>query len=260
MIDDGRDEKGAGWSAKLMAAVAILGVGGLGAYHWAVSRAWANEACSSGDARAVELIAVDTTDRLAAANPARVDVVVDRILREAPGAGIVGIAALDGDASTEPEPAFLKCAPRRPEESNVVLDAINPIKRERAAYEAEARAAVRELVKAATATRSPLAEQIVNLVTDARISAANTPNRRLTVVSDLLQASREATAYGDRLDLPDKPPRVLESWRVRFVQTTNPRDAALQNEEVRAEWRRWALAAGATSVTFEGLGLAAEAP
>lgn len=256
MTDDLQHEATASWKMKLLVAAAVLAIGGVAGYHWTAGAASAATGCSAEAAKAIDLVVIDTTDRLTAANPARVTLVVRSALRRVPGGGLLGIWALDADTTAEATPAFLGCAPPRPGEANPLLDAANPIARHRSRFEAGALDTVsRRIVSASTADWSPLVEQITKLVTDARIAGRSAPEKRLTVVSDLLQASAAGNAYNGPLSLPQTPPRVLEGWHVRFVQTTNPRDAALQTEAVRAEWRRWAIAAGAVRVTFEGPGL-----
>jgi hypothetical protein len=174
-----------------------------------------------GDPAGVNVVALDTTDRLMKEQPLLVERMIDGVVAGIPAGDRLAVAEIR-NAGLEPQLAFNRCVPGK--DSNV----------ERNRFRNAVRAPVHEALEAMAtrpeAARSPVVESLIALVDHPQLQ----PTRgRITIhlLSDGLQASDFATAYGDR-PFPPVVNNLLSGVTIRLVVLHNPRDAARQRQGV----------------------------
>jgi len=209
------------------------------------------------------VVLVDQTDRL---SPRQIDYAKTLILLEyerlSPGDQLT-VRPLDADPdSTTRE--FSRCRVRRGSEVSAVI--ANPDLVE-ASFRRTVGDALNDyldgLAEVDTAPASPIVETL-NTVAEARDFGPNVRERRLVLVSDMAQHSREIDQYaspgsyaldGRALDLL---PRNLQGVTVRVHYVRRPELNRLQTANHQAFWQGWFEEAGADAEIGWGLQLAQE--
>jgi hypothetical protein len=247
----------------IVASLSVLAFMAAGAYLSRTPALDATTLCPTDLALTTSVVMlVDTTDQLNATQAARFLATVRRTREEIPTFGKLTIIFLDANAPYEPKELVSSCNPGS-------LRQINPL------FQTESRAAKRwtesfgspidkavsQLLSAPTAKRSPIIEAITAATWRPDFDI-RTPNRRLIVVSDLLQHDPDGyTHYANpdlwrsfqKSKLFKEADANLHGVDVEIEYLRRPSAGTAQGEAHRAFWRRWLTNRGARTVQFVGI-------
>ncbi len=213
----------------------------------------------SGPPPATELVLVDTTDALSAAQADSVFTELREHIAVLPQYGRLMLMFLDAQHPYEPQLVLSLCNPGAAKDFGWFFHTPRRVDaRWRSAYAAPATAALASLLHKPTAPNSPIMAAITG-ATWRRDFDVRVPRRSLVLVSDLLEHDpRVFTTYrrGDvwarfaASGLPEIVKANLSSVSVRVLILHRPSALHFQTENLVALWRRWFLERGAASIEF----------
>jgi len=207
------------------------------------------------------LLVVDTTDPLTRVQAARLAATIRDARDSLPAQGRLTILFLDAANAYDPREILSLCNPGSIRDSNPFTQTAKRVERRwREAFEAPVESAIESLLRAPAASRSPIVETIAAATARPDFDARN-PNRRLLVVSDMLQHTNAYSHYAGRMRwesfaqsrLAPAALADLTGATVEVEYIRRPGTAHLQTEAHRSFWLAWFERNGATSVRFLGV-------
>lgn len=205
------------------------------------------------------VVLVDTTDALTPVQAKRLLATVREARDQLPTYGKLTLLFLDAKAPFEPKELVSLCNPGSPRYVNPLFQTASRIeKRYRQSFGSPVEKALEVLLRAPTATRSPILEALTAATWrpdfDTRVK-----NRKLYIVSDLLQHEPGGYSHyqpGDlwarfmHAGLSRKVPADLTGMQVRIDYLYRPEAMQYQNDAHQAFWTRWLTKRGAVSIDF----------